>query len=103
MSIFQKASATAGRMLGCALVSCAAFIMTTTAGPARAEQPVTTLATLLDKAQIQDMLVDYYSHLGGGGGSFGSYYVSDGILDVNGIVAQGQQPIEALYKKIAAG
>jgi len=34
--------------------------------PARAEQPATTLQTLLDKQQIQDMLVDYYTHLGKG-------------------------------------
>jgi SnoaL-like domain len=99
----RKAGVSAGGFLGSVLVSCAAFVMATTAEPARAEQPATTLATLLDKAQIQDMLVDYYGHLGGGGGSFGSFYVPDGILDVNGLVAQGQQPIEDLYKKIAAG
>jgi hypothetical protein len=103
MSISRKAGVTAGGVLGSALVSCAVFVIGATMEPARAEQPATTLATLLDKAEIQDMLVDYYGHLGGGGGSFGAYYVPDGILDVNGIVAQGQQPIEDLYKKIAAG
>jgi SnoaL-like domain len=71
--------------------------------PAVAEQPVTTLATLLDRAQIEDLLVDYYGHLGGGGGDFGAFYVADGVLDVNGLIAQGQAPIEALYKKIAEG
>ena len=34
--------------------------------PALAEQPATTLQTLLDKQQIQDMLADYYAHLGKG-------------------------------------
>ncbi len=34
-------------------------------GPALAEHPIATLATLLDKAQIEDLLVDYYAHLGG--------------------------------------
>ena len=71
--------------------------------PAVAEQPVTTLATLLDRAQIEDLLVDYYGHLGGGGGDFGAFYVADGVLDVNGLIAQGRAPIEALYKKIAEG
>jgi hypothetical protein len=72
-------------------------------GVARAEQPATTLATLLDKQQIQDMLVDYYGQLGSGRSDFGTFYVEDGVLDVNGIVAQGQKPIEDLYKKIATG
>ncbi len=103
MLISRKAGTGAGGLLGSLFVSCAAVVAAMTAGPARSEQPATTLATLLDKAQIQDMLVDYYGHLGGGGGSFGAYYVADGILDVNGIIAQGQQPIEDLYKKIAAG
>jgi hypothetical protein len=33
-----------------------------------AEQPATTLQTLLDKQQIQDLLVDYYANLGNCGG-----------------------------------
>jgi hypothetical protein len=61
----------------------------------------TTLATLLDRAQIEDMLVDYYAQLGAGRHDFGAYYVPDGVLDVNGIVAQGKQPIEDLYAKLA--
>ena len=71
--------------------------------PAKAEQPATTLSTLLDKAQIQDMLVDYYSQLGAGGHDFGSFYAEDGVLDVNGIIAQGKKAIEDLYKKSADG
>jgi hypothetical protein len=71
--------------------------------PARAEYPATTLATLLDRAQIEDLLVDYYGHLGGEDRGFGTYYIEDGVLDVNGIVAQGQQAIEDLYRRIAAG
>jgi hypothetical protein len=73
------------------------------ATPALAEYPATTLATLLDRAQIQDMLVDYYAQLGSGRDDFGTFYVEDGVLDVNGLVAQGQKPIEELYKKIATG
>ncbi len=75
------------------------LMLAVASGPALAEHPITTLATLLDKAQIEDLLVDYYAHLGGGS-NFGAFYVEDGILDVNGIIAQGQQPIEDLYKKI---
>ena len=52
-----------------------------------------------DRAQIEDLLVDYYAQLGTGGHDFSEYYVDDGILDVNGLVAQGRKPIEDLYKK----
>ncbi len=71
--------------------------------PAAAEQPATTLETLLDKAQIEDMLVDYYGQLGSGSHDYGSFYVEDGVLDVNGIVAQGKKAIEDLYKKNSSG
>jgi len=70
---------------------------------APAEQPATTLTTLLDKAQIEDMLVEYYGHLGGADRDLGSYYVEEGVLDVNGIVARGRKSIEGLYRQIAGG
>jgi hypothetical protein len=71
--------------------------------PALAEQPPMTVTTLVDRAQIEDLLVDYYSHLGAGRGDFGNFYVVDGILDVNGLVAKGQQAIEELYKQVREG
>jgi hypothetical protein len=86
-----------------ALVPAAMMMITATAIPVKAEQPVTSLATLLDRAQIEDLLVDYYSQLGSNGHDFGDYYVEDGVLDVNGLVAQGQKGIEDLYQKVAAG
>jgi hypothetical protein len=55
--------------------------------------------TLTDREKIEDLLVDYYTQLGTGGHDFSEYYVDDGILDVNGLVAQGRKPIEDLYKK----
>jgi hypothetical protein len=66
-------------------------------------EPAMTPGALLDRAQIEDILVDYYGHLGPGGSDFGSFYVEDGVLDVNGIVAQGRQGIEGLYAKVAQG
>jgi hypothetical protein len=90
-------------LFGRGLLASAALLLAGLAAPALAEHPATTLATLLDRAQIEDMLVDYYGQLGAGRSDFGTYYIEDGILDVNGLVAQGQKPIEDLYKKIAAG
>ena len=71
--------------------------------PAVAEQPATTLQTLLDKQQIQDMLVDYYNNLGKGKSDFGSYYLPDGVIDVNGLKGRGEAGIADVYRKIAAG
>jgi hypothetical protein len=82
------------------LITSVAVALTASAGLALAEHPATTLTTLVDRAQIEDMLVDYYGQLGSGRSDFGTYYVEDGILDVNGIVAQGKEPIEGLYKRI---
>jgi hypothetical protein len=85
------------------LLASAALMLAASAAPAAAEHPATTLSTLLDRAHIEDMLVDYYSQLGAGGHDFGAFYLEDGVLDVNGIVAQGRKPIEDLYKKSAEG
>jgi hypothetical protein len=71
--------------------------------PAAAEHPAATLQTLLDRAQIEDLLVDYYGQLGTGGHGFGDFYVEDSILDVNGTVAQGKKGIEDLYKTAGQG
>jgi hypothetical protein len=91
------------KLLGRGLLASAALLMAAMGAPALAEHPATTLATLLDRAQIEDMLVDYYGQLGAGRSDFGAYYVEDGVIDVNGLVAQGQKGIEDLYKKIATG
>jgi hypothetical protein len=81
----------------------AALASIVAAKPVVAEQPAATLQTLLDKQQIQDMLVDYYTHLGKGGSDFGGYYLPDGVIDVNGLKGQGEAAIKDVYKKIAAG
>jgi hypothetical protein len=81
------------------LVTVTAALLTASAA-ALAESPPTTLATLIDRAQIEDLLVDYYGQLGGADRNLGTYYVEDGVLDVNGIVSRGRGPIEDLYKKL---
>jgi SnoaL-like domain len=86
--------------IGCAVTVIAGIL----AVPAvRAEQPATTLRTLLDKQQIQDMLVDYYANLGKGNSDFGAFYLPDGSIDVNGLKGQGAAGIAEVYKKVAAG
>ncbi len=98
---FSTTTGYRGHSLARCLLASAALVLAAAGQSARAQHPATTLATLLDRAQIEDLLVDYYGQLGARQSDFGSYYVADGILDVNGLVAQGQKPIEDLYKKIA--
>ena len=82
------------------LIVLVAGLLSAQIGPACAEQLPMTVTTLIDRAQIEDLLVDYYSHLGTGGGDFGDFYVTDGILDVNGLIAKGQQAIKELYEQV---
>jgi len=88
--------------LGRALVASLAVVLTVRAGPALAQVPASALTVLLDRAQIEDMLVDYYGHLGGADHDLDSYYLAEGVLDVNGVVARGRKPIAELYQKLAA-
>ena len=85
------------------LLTALTLMLAASAVPAAAQRPAATLQTLLDRAQIEDLLVDYYGQLGTGGHGFSDYYVEDSILDVNGIIGKGKQGIEDLYKKVAAG
>ena len=40
--------------------------------------------------------------LGAGRNDFGSFYVADGDLNVNGVVGKGQKQIEELYNRAAS-
>ena len=70
------------------------------APPALAQHRPITLSALIDRAQIEDMLVEYYEVLSAGTPHFDSYYTDDAVLDVNGIVRHGKGPIDDLYKTI---
>jgi hypothetical protein len=84
------------------LIALVAGLLSAQVAPAFAEQPPMTVTTLIDRAQIEDLLVTYYGHLGTGG-DFGDFYVADGILDVNGLIAKGQQGIKELYEQVRRG
>ena len=56
---------------------------------------------MMDRIAIEDMVVEYYAHLGGGdAGAFDEYFTEDAVFDVNGNVATGRAEIEALYGSI---
>ena len=67
-----------------------------------ADAPRITVETLLDRAQIEQLLVEYYAQLGAGKHDFSQWFAPDGILDVNGEVGQGKAGIEKIYKDTAA-
>ena len=55
--------------------------------------------TLVDRAAIEDLMVDYYAQIGTDNHDFSNYYTTDGILEVNGLVAKGRKEIIALYDR----
>ena len=66
-----------------------------------AQSPEVT--ALIDRAVIENLLADYYSHIGNSSFNFGQYFVKDGVLDVNGIVAKGAEEIKKLYVQASGG
>ncbi|MFZ1989818.1 MAG: nuclear transport factor 2 family protein [Alphaproteobacteria bacterium] len=59
---------------------------------------MTTMETLLDRIQIEDLLYNYYSLLGTQGEHFDNYYVENGVLDVNGTIFEGRSAILTAYE-----
>jgi len=54
---------------------------------------------LIDRVAIEDMVTRYYSHFGkqDAADDFGTFYTEDAVFDVNGIVSNGREAIEAFY------
>lgn len=67
-----------------------------------ADAPPITAATLVDRAMIEDMLVEYYARLGSSEDDFSRWYTADGMIDVNGLTGQGKTGIANVYRQIAA-
>ncbi len=96
---------TINRLLGFPMLSflalvCIATGAKTQAAPAAQSPEVTAL---IDRAAVENLMVGYYSHIGNSSFNFGQYFVKDGVLDVNGIVAKGAEEIKALYVRASGG
>jgi uncharacterized protein (TIGR02246 family) len=73
------------------------------ASPALAHPARTTQANLLDRVQIEDLMVDYYQPFGGGAQEqLASFFTEDGVIDVNGRVYKGRAGIAQAYKDAGA-
>lgn len=54
---------------------------------------------LVDRAAIHDLMVDYYAQIGTDDHDYSKYYTANGVLEVNGLIAQGKAAIIALYDR----
>jgi len=74
---------------------CLAAIFAMASTSATAQQ--TTMETLLDRINIEDLLTRYYYDLANGGHVLSEYFTEDALLDVDGTIARGHEEIAALY------
>ena len=95
MSRHSLAQGSASRVIH-AMVVGAAVLQWSLAAPALAQQ--VTMETLLDRIQIEDLLVRYYYDLASGRAhEMSEYFTEDALLDVDGTIARGRAEIEKLY------
>jgi hypothetical protein len=105
----MSASPIARRSLAPSMILVAAVLVTacTRASPPATNTPAPLPAevrALIDRAAIENRLVDYYSHIGAGESfDFSAFFTDDGVLDVNGLVAQGRDQILDLYRRAGSG
>ncbi len=98
-----------------AIITAALALAASMAAPALAASSATTLATLLDRAQIEDMLSTYYADFNTAIASYiangkwpsntglGSYYLTNGTLEMQSmnVTARGRRQIEGFYRNVA--
>ena len=68
--------------------------------PGLAAEPADTASsTFADRIAIEDMVTRYYGNFGktDAADDFGAFYTEDAVFDVNGIVSNGREAIEAFY------
>ena len=71
---------------------------------AQAPPPIPAeVLTLIDRAAIENLYADYYAHFGSGFVDYSQFFTQDGVLDVNGLVANGADAIKALYVRANGG
>jgi len=77
-------------------VAATVLLLLPLATPVVAQQ--VTMETLLDRIQVEDLLVRYYYDLSmGKAHEMSEYFAEDALLDVDGTIAVGQAEIEKLY------
>lgn len=83
------------------VLAASAFASLAVVAPVKADayKPV-TMATLLDRIQIEDLLTRYYYDLSRGKAhELSEYFTEDALLDVDGTLARGHKEIARLYQR----
>ena len=79
-------------------VGCLAALALAGCGIREARAGLEMQEDLLAKVAIEDLLNRYYQGFGTGDpAAFNEFYTEDAVFDVNGIVAEGKEEIEAIY------
>jgi ketosteroid isomerase-like protein len=79
-------------------VATAAILFLVTPITAIAEDKIVTRDTLLDRIQIEDMMIRYYVDISSGSGhKLAQNFTEDAVFDVNGMVAKGREAIAKMY------
>ena len=86
-----------------AAIAASAFALSMTAAPAIARPPSVTAEHMLDRMQIEEMIINYYQELGGGAHSnLSEYFTEDAIFIVNGKRYNGRKAIDDIYKELGS-
>lgn len=73
-----------------------------TSGSGSSSGQTLTASTLVDRAQIEDLLTRYYYNFGRvGGGNFGSFYTDNAEMILGSTKYTGRAAIEAAYKSLS--
>jgi ketosteroid isomerase-like protein len=87
-----------------AAIAAAAILFFITSVPAIAGEKIVTQDTLLDRIQIEDILIRYYVDISSGTGhDLAQYYTEDAVFDVNGMIAKGREAIAKMYGGLDEG
>ncbi|MBN2242532.1 MAG: nuclear transport factor 2 family protein [Acidobacteria bacterium] len=103
MRMFRVPGLKPGILVRAALAA-AALLLLAAPVPAAGDDATVTMETLLDRIQIEDLLVRYYADLSAGEGhDMAQFYTEDAVLDVNGMIAKGRAAIEKMYGGLGEG
>ncbi len=79
-------------------VAAAAILLLGAPIGANAEDKMVTQETLLDRIQIEDMLIRYYVDISSGSGhNLAKNFTEDAVFDVNGMISEGREAISRMY------
>ena len=85
-------------IFSCAILLVAFILLFILPLHAAAAEKIVTQETLLDRIQIEDILIRYYVDISAGSGhNLSQYFVEDAVFDVNGMIAKGREAIAKMY------